>query len=213
VEMVNKSVRHSRICPHVEKRPSIRASIRALEHTFSSVEIENKRVANLKHVFYGIRLALRGRIGLRADLIDYEQPRKAFDMADKLSEDFLWNAFENLCRETHFMGDWDRKQAAAELTGLVSGTIDLSSGRLPKSILSELSVLNDVIDRMKKYGLEKNGMELQGKKASELYASNKPEIIEELNYSALEMIAGIIVHEKIISEMKLKQLFFAREYV
>ncbi|UCD09149.1 MAG: AAA family ATPase, partial [Dehalococcoidales bacterium] len=90
IDIVNKSVRHSRICPHVEKRPSIRASIRALEHTFSSVEIENKNIANLEHAFYGIRLSLRGRIGLRADLIDFEQPSKAFILADKLSEDFVW---------------------------------------------------------------------------------------------------------------------------
>lgn len=213
VDIVNKSVRHSRICPRVEKRPSIRASIRALEHTFSSAEMENKRVTGLKHAFQGIRLALRGRIGLRADLIDYEQPRKAFDLADKLSEDFLWNAYENLCRETRFMGEWDRKKAAAEIVELLSDSFDLSSGRLPDEILLNLPELREVISRMKKEGFERNGMELQGISPAYLYESSDPAVSGELNYSALEMISSLIVHEKVISEMKLKKLFFAREYV
>lgn len=212
VDIVNKAVRHSRICKYVEKRPSIRAGIRALEHTFSSAEIENKRVSNIEHAFHGVKLALRGRIGLRADLIDYDQPVKAFKMIDELSEDFVWNAFENTVRERPFMGDWDRKQVAEESVPLLSGEMDLSSGRLPESVLSGMPALKEVIVSMKTWGLENNGMELQGKPASYLYNSEDLEISEELNYSALEMISGIMVHEKIISEMKLKQIFFAGEY-
>jgi len=212
VDIVNKSVRHSRICRYVEKRPSIRASIRALEHTFSSAEIENKRVANLHHAFYGIRLALRGRIGLRADLIDYEQPVRAFKMTDRLSEDFIWNAFENLRREKSFFGDRDRKPAAGEIDSLMSGDIDISSGRLPQSILSGYPCLNDLISGMKKYGMEHAAGEIQNGFTEHLYNSRDPEIREELNYSALEIIAGLLVHEKLISEMKLKKVFYAREY-
>jgi MoxR-like ATPase len=213
IDIVNKSVRHSRICQHVEKRPSIRASIRALEHTFSSVEIENKKVANLKHAFYGIRLSLRGRIGLRADLIDFEQPRKAFILADKLSEDFLWNAFENVSQQRSFMGEWDRKKAADEVVQLESGNINLEPGNLPQEILSGHPELNEVINRMKKIGLKMTDTELQGIPPGALYDSHDDDITGELNYSALEMIANVLVHEKIISEMKLKQIFFAGEYV
>lgn len=213
IDIVNKSVRHSRICPHVEKRPSIRASIRALEHTFSSVEIENKKVANLEHAFYGIRLSLRGRIGLRADLIDFEQPSKAFILADKLSEDFTWNAFENLCRQKSFMGEWDRKKAADEIIQLESGGINLETGNLPQEILSGYPEIDEIIKRMKKIGLQMTDTELQGIPSDALYDSPDETITGELNYSALEMIANVLVHEKIISEMKLKQIFFAGEYV
>jgi Mg-chelatase subunit ChlI len=212
VDMVNKAVRHSRICPYVEKRPSIRASIRALEHTISSVEIENRMVANLRHAFYGIRLALRGRIGLRADLIDFEQPNKAFILADKLSEDFLWNAFENICRGQPFMGDWDRKQAVDEISGLMTGTVDFSSGRLPDLSFAGLPVLSDVVQRMKTRGVEQHDVELPDRNTAGLYTTDEPQVREELNFSALEMIGSILVHEKVISEMKLKQLFFAGEY-
>lgn len=213
IDMVNKSVRHSRICQHVEKRPSIRASIRALEHTFSSAEIENKLVANLKHAFYGVRLSLRGRIGLRADLIDFEEPRKAFVLADKLSEDFVWNAFENLCRATSFMGDWDRKKASEEVVQIESGDVDLSSGKFPGEKLADYPELREVIGRMRELGMEKDDTALQGISPAGLYNNDNGEISGELNYSALEMIANVLVHEKIISEMKLKQIFFAGEYV
>ena len=213
IDIVNKSVRHSRTCPHVEKRPSIRASIRALEHTFSSVEIENKKVANLKHAFYGTRLSLRGRIGLRADLIDFEQPRKSFILADKLSEDFVWNAFENLCQRGPFMGEWDRKKAADEVTQLESGDVSLESGNLPQEILSGFPELDDVIKRMKEIGLKKTDTEFQSITSATLYDSPDENISGELNYSALEMIGNILVHEKVISEMKLKRIFFAGEYV
>ncbi|UCC16908.1 MAG: hypothetical protein JSU58_11225 [Dehalococcoidales bacterium] len=213
IDIVNKSVRHSRICPHVEKRPSIRASIRALEHTFSSVEIENKKIANLEHAFHGIRLSLRGRIGLRADLIDFEQPSRAFILADKLSEDFVWNAFENLSRQNSFMGEWDRKKTADEVVSLESEDMSLSSGILPQEILSEYPELNDLIHRMRKIGLEMTDTELQGIPAGALYDSPDEYISGEVNYSALEVIANVLVHEKVISEMKLKQIFFAGEYV
>ncbi|HEY95448.1 MAG TPA: hypothetical protein G4O15_10990 [Dehalococcoidia bacterium] len=213
IDIVNKSVRHSRICPHVEKRPSIRASIRALEHTLSSVEIENKRVANLEHTFYGIRLSLRGRIGLRADLIDFEQPSKAFILADKLSEDFVWNAFENLHRQESFMGEWDRKKAANEVVQLESDDFNLESRNLPQAILSGYPELDEVINRMKKIGLEMTDTEFQDMPPAVLYDNSDENISGELNYSALEMIANILVHEKVISEMKLKHIFFAGEYV
>lgn len=213
IDIVNKSVRHSRICPHVEKRPSIRASIRALEHTFSSVEIENKRVANLEHAFYGTRLSLRGRIGLRADLIDFEQPSRAFVLADKLSEDFVWNAFENLCHQESFMGEWDRKKAADEVTQLESGDINLKSGNLPQEILSGYPELDEVINRMKNIGFKMTDTEFQHIPPASLYDNPDEDISGELNYSALEMIANVLVHEKVFSEMKLKQIFFAGEYV
>lgn len=213
IDIVNKSVRHSRICSHVEKRPSIRASIRALEHTFSSVEIENKKVANLEHAFYGTRLSLRGRIGLRADLIDFEQPSKAFILADKLSEDFVWNAFENLCRQGSFMGEWDRKKAADEVIQLESSGINLESGNLPQEILSGYSELDEIIKRMKNIGFKMTDTEMQGIPPAALYDNPDDNISGELNFSALEMIANVLVHEKVISEMKLKQIFFPGEYV
>jgi Mg-chelatase subunit ChlI len=213
IDMVNKAVRHSRTCPYVENRPSIRATIRALEHTLASAEIENRKVANLRHALSGLQLALRGRIGLRADLIDFEEPRKAFVLADKLTEDFMWNVFENIRQGPSFLGDWDKQTVGSELIELLSENIDLSEGRLPKSAISGANGLKELINRMIQMGGEYDEQTGSGNQSVNLYDSKDIEVMEELNYSALEMIANICVHEKIVSEMKIKQLFFASEYV
>ncbi len=212
IDMVNKAVRHSRTCPYVEKQPSIRATIRALDHTYASVEIENKQVANLRHAFYGLRLALRGRIGLRADLIDFEQPRKTFSLAGKLTEDFLWNVVEDIYDDPAFLGDWDRKIVGAELTRLLSGEVDLTAGSLSESAISDFSELKEIIQRMRRLGREKADLISTSESETKLYDSRATEIIEELNYSAVEVLANICVHAKTLSESKTNQLFIASEY-
>ncbi len=213
IDMINKAVRHSRICPYVEKRPSIRATIRALDHTYASVEIENKKVANLRHAFYGLRLALRGRIGLRADLVDFEEPRKSFTLADRLADDFLWNAFENICNDSAFLGDWDRKKVSEELGTLLSGEVDLAAGRLPDSAISGFSTIKGMIQSMRVKGKEKTESNFTGESEAKLYNSNEAEIIDEFNYSAIELLANICIHAKVLSELRTKQLFVASEYV
>ncbi len=213
IDMVNKAVRHSRTCPYVEKRPSIRATIRALDHTYASVEIENKQVANLRHAFYGLRLALRGRIGLRADLIDFEEPRKTFNLAGQLTEDFLWNVVEDVYDDPAFLGDWDRQKVGSELAGLLSGEVDLSTGRLAESAIPDSSELKEIIQRMKRLGRERTDSTSTGESEAKLYDSRETGIIEELNYSAVEMLANICVHAKILSDSRTRPLFVASEYV
>ena len=213
IDVVNKAVRHSRICPYVERRPSIRATIRAMDHTYASVELENKRVANLRHAFYGLRLALRGRLGLRADLIDFEEPRKSFQLIAELAEDFLWNVFENMRTDTTFIGDWDRKKVGAELADLLSSEADLSAGKISTSAISEATELKELLQRMRRAGNEKLSSTPVSEPDRKLYSSDATEIIEEFNYSAVEMLANICVHESTLGESKTGQLFIAREYV
>ncbi|MAE11458.1 MAG: AAA family ATPase [Dehalococcoidales bacterium] len=213
VDVVNKAVRHSRICPYVEKRPSIRATIRALEHTYTSVEVESKQVANLRHAFSGLRLSLRGRIGLRSDLIDFEEPRKTFALADKLSEDFMWNVIETIRMDRAFLGEWDRQKVGAELTELLSGEIDLSSGELADSIVSAYDGLNEMVQRLKRIGQERLDSDASGSPEAKLYSGDETEAGAEFNYSALELLANICVRDHTLSESKTGQLFVAKEYV
>ena len=111
------------------------------------------------------------------------------------------------------MGEWDRKQIANEVVNLESEDINLSSGLLPQEILSGYPELNELIHRLSKVGLDMTDTELQGIAPAALYNSPDEYVSGEMNYSALEMIANVLVHEKIISEMKLKHLFFPGEYV
>jgi MoxR-like ATPase len=212
-DMVNKAVRHSRICSYVEKRPSIRATIRALDHTYASVEIENKQVATLGHAFCGLRLALRGRIGLRADLIDFEEPRKTYKLAGQLTQDFLWNAIENICQDPAFLGEWDRQEIGVELSALLSSGQDLARGRLAGSTIASFSGLKEMIGRMRRTGKEKAGLTPADGPETKLYDSRETVVVEEFNYSALEMLANICVHTKTLGESKAGRLFIASEYV
>jgi len=213
VDVVNKAVRHSRICPYVEKRPSIRATIRALEHTYTSVEMESKLVANLRHAFFGLRLALRGRIGLRSDLIDFEEPRRSFILAGQLTNDFLWNAIENIKLDSSFLGDWDKKAVGSELTELLSGELDLSSGLLAGEVVSGFFELNEMIQRLRTMGKEKINSSSVNDSETKIYDSRDDEVIGELNFSALELLANICLHDHTLSQSKMDQLFVASEYV
>jgi Mg-chelatase subunit ChlI len=213
MDMVNRAVRHSRICPYVEKRPSIRATIRALDHTCASVEIENKSVANLRHAFYGLRLALRGRIGLRADLIDFEEPRKAYKLSEQLTRDFLWNAIENTCRDAAFLGEWDKGGIGKELDALLSSGVNLAAGALAESAISQYHGLVDMVQRMKTLGREKVGLTSNAGPEAGLYNSGETTVNEGLNYSAIEMLANICVHAKTLGEQKAARMFIPNEYV
>ncbi|MFC1900059.1 AAA family ATPase [Chloroflexota bacterium] len=213
IDIVNKAVRHSRICQYVERRPSIRASIRALDHTYASTELENKQVTNLSHVYSGVRLALRGRIGLRADLIDFEEPRKTFVLINKLAEDFLWNVFENVYKDPAFLGEWDRQKVGTELRSLLTSGIDLSAGKLADTVLSEYPAVNEMIQQMKKLGKERTDPVTASKADIELYNNNNKDIQEELNFCAIETLGNICVHAKTLSDSQLNQMFYASEYV
>ncbi|MDZ4247447.1 MAG: AAA family ATPase, partial [Dehalococcoidia bacterium] len=93
-DMVNKSVRFSRVCRWLDKKSSIRGTTKSLDHTYASAEMENRKVARLKDVSSGLKLALRGRIGLRLDLVDLENPRESLHKTDEVIEDMLFNTIE-----------------------------------------------------------------------------------------------------------------------
>jgi hypothetical protein len=177
------------------------------------VEVESKQVANLRHAFSGLRLSLRGRIGLRSDLIDFEEPRKTFALADKLSEDFMWNVIETIRMDRTFLGEWDRQKVGAELTELLSGEIDLSSGELADSVVSAYDGLNEMVQRLKRIGQERLDSDASGSPEAKLYSGDETEAGAEFNYSALELLANICVRDHTLSESKTGQLFVAKEYV
>ncbi|MEE8418845.1 MAG: AAA family ATPase [Dehalococcoidales bacterium] len=213
IDIVNKAVRHSRICPFVEKRPSIRATIRALDHTYASVELESRRVANLRQAFYGLRLSLRGRIGLRADLVDFEEPRKSFNLAGSLVEDFLWNVVENIRKGPDFLGEWDRKKVGAELAEILSGRTDLSDGRLDEAVISGTTGLKELVQRMRNMAGEKTDLATAHDSEKKMYSSRDAQVIEEFNYSAAELLANICVHDGTLGESRASKFFIASQYV
>jgi Mg-chelatase subunit ChlI len=56
MDLVNKTVRRSRICRWLDKKASIRGTTKGLDHTYASVELEKRKVANLKDAYQGLKL-------------------------------------------------------------------------------------------------------------------------------------------------------------
>ncbi len=213
IDIVNQAVRYSRICPYVEKNASIRATNRALDHTYASVEMENRRVANLRHAYYGLRLALRARIGLRGDLVDFDNPKKTFILGDQLTEDFMWTVFEDMRSQTGLLGDCDRQKLGSELSSLLfPGNKDLTRGRLSSALISGYDEVRKVMQWMRQVAKDKVNQELVSEPEKKLYDSNETEVVEECNYSALEMLANVCVHEGTLDQVEIGEVFIVHKF-
>ena len=213
IDIINRAIRHSRTCPYLEKKASIRATKRSLDHTYASIEIENKRVANLQHVYYGLRLALRGRIELRADIIDYDNPKKTFILGDRLVEDFIWNVFEDMPKETGILDNCDRQKLDSELNSLLSsGKLSPTSGQVPQAILSEYDEVTRAIQWMRKVSNEKVNRELINEPERKLYDTEDIEIAEQCNYSALEFLVNMCIHNGTVDKSEAVHCFIPRKF-
>ena len=213
LDIVNKAVRYSRICPYIEKKASIRATNRALDHTYASVEMENMQIANLRHAYYGLRLALRGRIGLRADIIDFDNPEKTFALGDELAADFMWNVFEDMRSQAGLLGDCDRQSLGSELAALFSsGKLDSAYDRVPWAVVSQYEELTKAIQWTRNARRDKVNQALVGEPDGSLYDSSETGVVDEYNYSALELLANISIHDGTLDESKAGRSFVPRKF-
>ena len=213
IDIINKAVRHSRICPYIEKRASIRATNRALDHTYASVEMENMLVANLRHAYYGLRLALRGRLELRADIIDFDNPKKTFKLGDTLVADFIWNVFEDMRSEAGLLSGCDRQKLGLELDLLISSQeLDPASSRLPWAIASRYDELMKALQWMRRVASNKANKAIVGEPERGLYDNHDATSVEECNYSALEILVNICVHERTLDESKAGRFFIPGKF-
>ncbi len=205
-DLVNQTVRHSRKCRWLDKKASIRGSIKGLDHTYASVELENRKVANLKNAYQGLKLALRGRTGLRADLIDYDNPKESFRKADEVTEDLLWNALEDF----DFRFEMDREKLGSELKSLIAENAENLT-----SCLAHYPEVNRVIGQMKKAAKDKVTDDLnQTEKKLALHPDDANEkVLEEYNYSALETVLNLAWHQKLIDGPLAEGKFFIPEQV
>ncbi|MBM2831973.1 MAG: 5 protein [Dehalococcoidia bacterium] len=214
LDLVNKAVRYSRICPSVEKKPSIRATYRSIDHTYASAELENRKVVSLRHAFLGLRLALRGRVGLRAEYVDFDNPRKTFQIGDQLSEDFLWNALEDMGKEVSVLDGGTDGRAVAEIESLFSLGV-LASGSVPDEALANSAELKTAIERCRKMWGDRVNAALIPEREKLIY--NKPERFTdveraEFNYSCLEFLTNLAVHKGILAEAKVRGFYSPKKF-
>ena len=148
LSLINKSARQSRTCRWLDKKASIRGTTRAIDHTYSSTEMERRRVTRLADVTAGLKLALRGRVQLRQDLVDFENPRETMRKVDELSEDLVRNGLLDLGNEV--AATWDREEMEKEAAALV----DLPGREWP-SFMRESAVLKERLQQIENMGRER----------------------------------------------------------
>lgn len=201
VDLINGAVRHSRRCRFLDKRASIRGSIKALDHTASNLEIENRNVANLRDALIGLKLSLRGRVGLRADLVDFENPRETLRKTDEVIEDLLWNAIEDYDLPLEV----DKERFRHEAVSLLSEGLDGISHRIKK--FKELSRLVEVLRNLQESKTDGGG------EWKELLKSRPEGVLDELFYSALETVMNVAIHRRWIDSALLEGRIFIPKQV
>lgn len=119
IYLLNGAIDYSRKYSQIDRKPSLRASNRAINHnTYAGAELNNRKVVYFKDACEGLKLALRERVELRPDLIDFDNPAESFKRVDELSEDPLWNALEDSV--DLFLKGCNREKLARELRSFAS---------------------------------------------------------------------------------------------
>jgi len=207
--LLNESISHSRKCGVLDRRTSLRGGYRALDHTYASAELENRKVGYLKDAFDGLKLALRSRIELKPDWIDFENPEETFKKTDQISEDLLWNAFENLA--SSILGEADTGILAQEVRSICSSEL-----RDVTYTLQTYGELNRVIKSMKMKAREKVRVELVNEQEKRLFSdpdSADRETSEQYNYSALEVVINAALHSNLVTEDEIQGRVFIPKMV
>ena len=125
VDTLVKTTRYTRDCPNIDRGASIRGSIKALDHTYSTTEMRGGRVSSLGDAAEGLQLALRGRVRLRADLIGFDD-RAITQMSQtaKVVDDILWFALRDV-GERVLMGLEEIRSLSKEVVELLTVTSTL----------------------------------------------------------------------------------------
>jgi Mg-chelatase subunit ChlI len=206
LSLLNKSVRQSRTCRWLDKKASIRGTTRAVDHAYSSTEMDRRTVTILRDVGDGLKLALRGRIQLRQDHIDFDNPRDTLRKVDELSEDLLRNALIDLSNEV--AGDWER----AELEESLDGLIDSPRSGWP-GVIRDSSVLREKLEGIERMGKEKLKLESFIGEEEDLLrqAERNPMIEDEYLAGAAEFLISIGAIRKWVPVSDRDDLYFPRE--
>lgn len=165
--VINKAVRQSRVCRWLDRASSIRGTLRAFDHAYSSAELAGRPVVGLEDAAAGLKLALRGRVQLRQDLIDFENPRETLAKIDELSDDLIRAAILDMAGEVAV--SWDRDVVANEV-GRLLGT---PRPGWPGLVLGNSGGLAGMVTGLERTGATRGrveGADLEDEKISEIAA-------------------------------------------
>ena len=196
VDVVTRAVRYTRDCPNIDRGSSIRGSIKSLDHTYSSAEIGGRSVAGLRDAADGLKLGLRGRIRLRADLVGFDDSPSAFmTRNNEVVEDILWYAARDVGKQVLAVvsEDVDLRKMAEEVDRLLSD----SSGASGSDGYPLLDSAVDCMRELKTWESPTLVNDLE-QVLRENPAAAEPEAAHEYWFSAVELLANTLLAEKVV---------------
>lgn len=197
VDTLLKTTRYTRDCPNIDRGASIRGSIKALDHTYSTTEMRGGRVSSLGDAAEGLQLALRGRVRLRADLIGFDD-RASTQMSQtaRVVEDILWYARRDV-GERILAGLEESRALSKEVSELLSVT-----GTLPEG-LESYPRFAEALEWMNESGPEEAEhlvTDLEDQLRDGI-AGADPRAVEEYRRSALEFLGNALLAKEIIKSL------------
>jgi len=197
VDTLVKTTRYTRDCPNIDRGASIRGSIKALDHTYSTTEMRGGRVSSLGDAAEGLQLALRGRVRLRADLIGFaDRASEQMIQTAKVVEDVLWYALRDV-GERILAGLEESRALSQEVTELLSddGTIPPGLESYPK-FTEALEWMNESGPEEAEHLVTDLEDQLRGG-----IAGADPRDVEEYRRSALELLGNALLSKEIIRSL------------
>ncbi len=204
--LINRSVRQSRACRWLERSSSLRGTMRALDHTYSTVQMRGAAVATLEDAAKGVRLAMRGRLHLRQDLVEIEDPCETYRRVDELSDDLVRTALISMAQE--MVSSWNGQAAVQEMEGLI---------RLPRDgwqgyISQKAPVVRDIIGQLEKTGGTTHGGGMFPDDAAiAKLARRNTGVRGEYLASCAEFIANVLIASGLLSIAEGMDLYVPRE--
>jgi Mg-chelatase subunit ChlI len=206
LSLINKSVRQSRTCRWLDKKASIRGTTRAIDHTYSSTEMGRRRVTRLSDVGDGLKLALRGRVQLRQDLVDFENPRETIRKVDELTEDLVRNGLIDLGNE--ITCSWDRGEVEHEVRSMMRTAREGWPDFIRDSV-----VLRERLTQIENLGKERFRLEKVVADDEDVLqeVERSPRVQEEYLASAAEFMLNLCTGKKWIPETETGDAYVPRE--
>jgi MoxR-like ATPase len=195
VDVVTKAARYTRDCPNIDRGASIRGSIKSLDHTISSAELRGAKVASLGDAADGLKLGLRGRIRLRADLVGFDDSPSAFmSRNNEVVEDIIWYATRDVGKHVLAVlsDDINVRDMAEEVDRF------LSAEPAPVSP-DDYPLLDTAINLMRELKTWESPALVNGLEQllRENPAAAEPEDVAEYQASAVELLANTMLAEKV----------------
>jgi Mg-chelatase subunit ChlI len=197
VDIIVKTTRYTRDCPNIDRGASIRGSIKALDHTYSSTEMRGGRVSSLGDAAEGLQLALRGRVRLRADLIGFDdRESEQMNQTARVVEDVLWYAVRDV-GERILTGLEESRALSLEVSELLSddGTIPGGLESYPR-FAEALEWMNEVGPEEAEHLVTDLEDQLRGG-----FAGVDSRDIREYRWSALELLGNALLTKEVIRNL------------